>query len=115
MHVEITFNALPGLLAALPEQIAAGQTESAQTALAAANGEVPVRTGNLRDSGAVVAVAQAIVALVYTAAYAVFVHQGTGRQGANPWLMRAIDLTRSHWQTRMGHCVAEAARAAGAR
>ena len=113
--LQITFNALPGLLAALPEQVTAGQTDAATDQHSAATKEVPVRTGNLRDTSGVVSIARDIIALVYAASYAGFVHQGTGRQGANPWLMRAVDLTRSQWQARMGRCVADAARAAGAR
>jgi HK97 gp10 family phage protein len=52
--------------------------------------EAPVRTGALRESIHVEPVTATKVRVVASAPYAGFVHDGTSRQKANPFMLRAI-------------------------
>jgi HK97 gp10 family phage protein len=62
--------------------------------------EAPVRTGALRESISAVPVTATKVRVVAAAPYAGFVHDGTSRQKANPFMLRAI--ARFRFQSRGG-------------
>ncbi len=69
--------------------------------LVAAQRECPVRTGRLRASHRLVSADKLKVQLIVTAPYAPYVHDGTSRQRANPWLYRAFLMEQGALQARM--------------
>lgn len=57
-----------------------------------ARAECPVDTGELRDSHQLIIDARGIrIVERATAEHGLWVHEGTSRQRANPWMQRAID------------------------
>lgn len=76
--------------------------KAAERTLELAQAEVPVDTGQLKASGHIEA--GGMVGgyfVVYDTPYAQFVHYGTHRMRANPWLLRASERARPEFEQMM--------------
>lgn len=76
--------------------------KGAERTLELAQTEVPVRTGHLKASGRIEGGgATGGYFVVYDTPYAVFVHYGTHKMRANPWLLRASERARPEFEQMM--------------
>lgn len=85
-----TKNNMSALAQALPRIADYGARRAAQVVFDAAQVEVPVDTGALRDSHAVEQDGPAAYAVTADTPYALYAHWGTRYHAANPWLARAL-------------------------
>lgn len=76
--------------------------KGAERTLELAQTEVPVRSGALKASGHIEGGGiGGGYFVVYDTPYAVFVHYGTRRMRANPWLLRASERARPEFEQMM--------------
>ena len=87
--VTVKFNRFPQASSLARSGIAAAFAESGPVLLADMQQRTPVATGALRDSESVETTAEQLT-LRAASEYAIYVHQGTSRMGARPFMAQAI-------------------------
>lgn len=88
---------LAHLIQALPGDVDAMNRELAEVTLDIANERVPVDTGQLRDSGDMGRAGDGYE-VFYDTEYAGYVHFGTSRMAARPWLAEAVAEVQGYRQ-----------------
>ena len=113
-EVTVKFNAIPGMLASLPQQVQEMHRESVERIAQIARQYAPVLTGALRDSITVDDSTLGVLRIVAGVDYAIWVHYGTRHMLPRPFLEWAIDNYRSSYGSDMGAIVEQIARRNGA-
>lgn len=94
-----TKNNMSALAQALPRIADYGARRAVGIVYDAAMVEVPVETGELKDSHEIVQNGPADYAVVADKYYSLFVHWGTRFMAANPWLARALARVEGQAET----------------
>lgn len=81
---------IPGLIRSADDVANRVIHKGAMDILAHSQREVPVDTGNLKNSGSV-ETGDLTATIAYGAGYAVYVHEGTRKRAARPFLRSAFD------------------------
>lgn len=90
IKVQVLSNKFPERANGLRQKLLQASWRHAERVLQAAKEECPVRTGELRNSGHI-EMSGTAANVIFDAPHAVFVHYGTSRMPANPFLSRAVD------------------------
>lgn len=67
--------------------------------------ECPVDTGNLHDTAEQTTYGVGDGEVVYPADYATYVHEGTSRQAAQPWIERTAAARSGEWAEKIGSMI----------
>ena len=98
LTVKVNNSALTNLIKDLPRRVDRLVDGHAQRILEVAVQEVPVKTGRLKASGHIEPIPGG-KAVVFDTPYAQVVHNGGAHRPANPWLRRAVSLTKPDLDT----------------
>jgi hypothetical protein len=92
----VEHNRIPAVIAAVQAATRKWTRVTAQVILEYSQIEVPVDTGELMDSGHLEPIDNGF-AVVYDAPHSLFVHDGTSRMAANPFLERAWHMAEGEY------------------
>lgn len=107
MEFNIKQNLLDGLSDSVHKELSEHIEKTAATVLASSQEKAPVDTGNLRASGQMEMEGDLTGTITYSAEYALYVHQGTINQSAQPFLSQAMREVEQSFQDGIADIIRE--------